>query len=88
MAGRSAICSICVTDRCDFRCVYCMSEHMQFLPRSEVLSFEEIDADRLGFRRARRAKIRLTGGEPLVRRDIMELVETPRLPISATGSTS
>ena len=66
---------ISVTDRCDFRCVYCMSEHMQFLPRSEVLSFAEIDAIAAAFIARGTRKIRLTGGEPLVRRDIMELVE-------------
>ena len=65
---------ISVTDRCDFRCVYCMSEHMQFLPKAEILSFEEIGqlADAFIARGTRR--IRLTGGEPLVRRDIMDLV--------------
>src|SRR3569623_3292754 len=66
---------ISVTDRCDFRCVYCMSEHMQFLPKSEVLSFEEIDAVARAFIARGTRKIRLTGGEPLVRRDIIELVE-------------
>ncbi len=66
---------ISVTDRCDFRCVYCMSEHMQFLPKSEVLRFEEIDAIARAFIARGTRKIRLTGGEPLVRRDIMELVE-------------
>ena len=66
---------ISVTDRCDFRCVYCMSEHMQFLPKSEVLSFEEIVAIASAFIARGTRKIRLTGGEPLVRRDIMELVE-------------
>jgi cyclic pyranopterin phosphate synthase len=66
---------ISVTDRCDFRCVYCMSEHMQFLPKSEVLSFEEIDQIALAFIARGTRKIRLTGGEPLVRRDIMELVQ-------------
>jgi len=66
---------ISVTDRCDFRCVYCMSEHMQFLPKSEVLSFEEIDQVALAFIARGTRKIRLTGGEPLVRRDIMELVQ-------------
>ena len=65
---------ISVTDRCDFRCVYCMSEHMQFLPRSEVLSFEEVDQIALAFIVRGTRKIRLTGGEPLVRRDIMQLV--------------
>jgi cyclic pyranopterin phosphate synthase len=66
---------ISVTDRCDFRCVYCMSEHMQFLPKAEVLSFEEIDHIGAAFIARGTRKIRLTGGEPLVRRDIMELVE-------------
>ncbi|MEO8758737.1 MAG: GTP 3',8-cyclase MoaA [Devosia sp.] len=66
---------ISVTDRCDFRCVYCMSEHMQFLPRLEVLSFEEIDHIAAAFIARGTRKIRLTGGEPLVRRDIVELVE-------------
>jgi cyclic pyranopterin phosphate synthase len=65
---------ISVTDRCDFRCVYCMSEHMQFLPKSEVLTFEEVDAIARAFIARGTRKIRLTGGEPLVRRDIMELV--------------
>lgn len=64
---------ISVTDRCDLRCRYCMSEKMQFLPRREVLSLEEIAllADRFIARGVR--KIRLTGGEPLVRRDFTEL---------------
>src|SRR5690606_13746489 len=66
---------ISVTDRCDFRCVYCMPEHMQFLPRSEVLSFEEVDQIARAFIARGTRKLRLTGGEPLVRRDIMELVE-------------
>jgi cyclic pyranopterin phosphate synthase len=66
---------ISVTDRCDFRCVYCMSEHMEFLPKSEVLSFEETDQIALAFIVRGTRKIRLTGGEPLVRRDIMSLVE-------------
>ena len=66
---------ISVTDRCDFRCVYCMSEHMQFLPKSEILSFEEVDEIARAFIARGTRKIRLTGGEPLVRRDIIELVE-------------
>jgi len=66
---------VSVTDRCDFRCVYCMSEHMQFLPKSEILSFEEIDAIAAAFVARGTRKIRLTGGEPLVRRDILALVE-------------
>jgi len=66
---------VSVTDRCDFRCVYCMSEHMQFLPKSEVLSFEEIDTIVSSFVARGVKKVRLTGGEPLVRRDIMGLTE-------------
>ncbi|MEQ1900131.1 MAG: GTP 3',8-cyclase MoaA [Devosia sp.] len=66
---------ISVTDRCDLRCVYCMSEHMEFLPKKDVLSFEEIDAVARAFVARGTTKIRLTGGEPLVRRDIMQLVE-------------
>ena len=66
---------ISVTDRCDFRCVYCMSEQMQFLPRKDVLSFEEIEQIAGAFVARGVRKLRLTGGEPLVRRDIMHLVE-------------
>ena len=66
---------VSVTDRCDFRCVYCMSEHMTFLPRNEVLSFEEIDTIVSAFVARGVKRVRLTGGEPLVRRDIMALVE-------------
>ena len=66
---------ISVTDRCDFRCIYCMSEHMEFLPKSEVLSFEEIQSIASAFIARGTRRIRLTGGEPLVRRDIMQLVE-------------
>jgi GTP 3',8-cyclase len=66
---------VSVTDRCDFRCVYCMSEAMTFLPRSEVLSFEEIDRLASAFVRRGTTKLRLTGGEPLVRRGIVELVQ-------------
>ncbi|WP_176426419.1 MULTISPECIES: GTP 3',8-cyclase MoaA [Cobetia] len=64
-----------VTDRCDFRCVYCMSEEMTFLPRDEVLSLEEIALLARAFVELGVEKIRLTGGEPLVRRDIGTLVE-------------
>ena len=66
---------ISVTDRCDFRCVYCMSENMTFLPRADVLSFEEIDRLASAFIRRGTTKLRLTGGEPLVRRGIVELVQ-------------
>ena len=64
---------VSVTDRCDFRCVYCMSEHMSFLPKAEVLSLEELDRLCDAFVRKGVRKLRLTGGEPLVRRDIMWL---------------
>lgn len=67
---------ISVTDRCDFRCVYCMAEDMAFLPKKEVLSFEEVEAIAAAFIARGTTKIRLTGGEPLVRRDIMALVRT------------
>ncbi len=64
-----------LTDRCDFRCVYCMSEEMTFLPRKEVLSLEEIYKVAQAFTELGAKKIRLTGGEPLVRRNAMELIE-------------
>ncbi len=67
---------ISVTDRCDFRCVYCMAEDMAFLPKKDVLAFEEIEAIAGAFIERGTTRIRLTGGEPLVRRDIMRLVET------------
>ncbi len=63
-----------VTDRCDLRCSYCMPERMTFLPRKEVLALEELHDLALGFIARGITKIRLTGGEPLVRRDMMELV--------------
>ncbi|MFO7788473.1 MAG: GTP 3',8-cyclase MoaA [Halospina sp.] len=66
---------ISVTDRCDFRCVYCMSEDMEFLPRQQVLSLEEIARIARIFRELGVEKIRLTGGEPLVRKGIVKLVE-------------
>ena len=64
-----------VTDRCDFRCVYCMSEDVKFLPRSQVLSLEELASIGQAFSELGVKKIRLTGGEPLVRHDIISLVE-------------
>ena len=67
---------VSVTDRCDFRCVYCMSEHMTFLPKAEVLSLEEIDRLASAFVRRGVRKLRLTGGEPLVRRGIMDLIRS------------
>ncbi|WP_033924794.1 GTP 3',8-cyclase MoaA [Sphingomonas sp. 35-24ZXX] len=63
-----------VTDRCDLRCAYCMPERMQFLPKAEVLSLEELHRLALAFIERGVRKIRLTGGEPLVRRDLMTLV--------------
>ena len=67
---------ISVTDRCDLRCVYCMSEDMTFLPKNELLSFEEIERIAGAFVGMGTRKIRLTGGEPLVRKGIMELIQT------------
>ncbi|MCZ8182017.1 MAG: GTP 3',8-cyclase MoaA [Beijerinckiaceae bacterium] len=64
---------VSVTDRCDFRCVYCMSENMTFLPKGDLLSLEELDRLCSAFIRRGVRKLRLTGGEPLVRRDIMTL---------------
>lgn len=64
---------ISVTDRCDFRCVYCMAENMQFLPKRELLSLEELDRIASAFVARGTRKLRLTGGEPLVRRDVMQL---------------
>ena len=66
---------VSVTDRCDFRCVYCMAEEMTFLPKRDILSFEEIDTIVSAFVARGVTKLRLTGGEPLVRRDIMALTE-------------
>ena len=67
---------VSVTDRCDFRCVYCMPETMTFLPKAEVLSLEEIDRLATAFVRRGTRKLRLTGGEPLVRRGILDLVRS------------
>jgi cyclic pyranopterin phosphate synthase len=65
---------VSVTDRCDFRCVYCMAEDMMFLPRKDLLTLEEIDRLASAFIARGVRKLRLTGGEPLVRRNIMWLV--------------
>src|SRR5689334_20505750 len=67
---------VSVTDRCDFRCVYCMAENMSFLPKSEILSLEELDRLCSAFIARGVRKLRLTGGEPLVRRGIMTLVNS------------
>jgi len=64
---------VSVTDRCDFRCVYCMSENMTFLPKQDLLTLEELDRLCSAFVRRGTRKLRITGGEPLVRRDIMTL---------------
>lgn len=78
-----------VTDRCDFRCVYCMAEKMEFLPRDEVLSLEELYEVGSAFARLGVRKIRLTGGEPLVRRDVLTLIERlGQLPIELVLTTN
>ena len=64
-----------LTDRCDLRCTYCMAENMTFLPKKDLLSFEELDQLCAGFIARGIRKIRLTGGEPLVRRDFMQLIK-------------
>ncbi len=64
-----------VTDRCDLRCVYCMAEHMTFLPKAEVLTLEELDRVATVFVGLGVRKLRLTGGEPLVRKGILGLIE-------------
>ena len=66
---------VSVTDRCDFRCTYCMSEHMTFLPKAELLSLEELDRLCSTFVRMGVQKLRITGGEPLVRKGIMTFFE-------------
>jgi cyclic pyranopterin phosphate synthase len=63
-----------ITDRCDLRCTYCMPERMTFLPRKDVLSFEELDELVTAFASFGVDKLRITGGEPLVRKDVMELM--------------
>ena len=65
---------VSVTDRCDFRCVYCMAENMSFLPKADLLTLEELDRLCSAFIARGVRKLRLTGGEPLVRRGIMTLV--------------
>ena len=70
---RIAYLRVSVTDRCDFRCVYCMAEDMTFLPKAEILSLEELERVSAAFVRLGVKKLRLTGGEPLVRRNVMTL---------------
>ena len=67
---------VSVTDRCDFRCVYCMAENMSFLPKADLLTLEELDRMCSAFIAQGVRKLRLTGGEPLVRKGIMTLVES------------
>ena len=67
---------ISVTDRCDFRCVYCMAEDMTFLPKSDLLTLEELDRLASAFIARGVRKLRLTGGEPLVRRNVLSLIES------------
>ncbi|MEI6068589.1 MAG: GTP 3',8-cyclase MoaA [Methylococcaceae bacterium] len=67
---------ISITDRCDFRCVYCMAEDMTFLPRAQILTLEEIAALAKAFAELGVKKIRITGGEPLVRKGALELLQT------------
>ena len=66
---------ISVTDRCDLRCVYCMSEEMQFVPRSQLLTLEEIEQIATAFVELGVSRIRITGGEPLVRNNVMTLFQ-------------
>ena len=66
---------VSVTDRCDLRCVYCMSEDMTFLPKQEVLSLEELERLCAAFIRLGTTKLRITGGEPLVRREVLTLFQ-------------
>jgi len=65
---------VSVTDRCDFRCVYCMSENMSFLPKKDLLTLEELERLCRAFVKMGVRKLRLTGGEPLVRRNVMQLI--------------
>src|ERR1700758_5866721 len=67
---------VSVTDRCDLRCFYCMSEDMTFLPKADLLTLEELDRLCTAFVAKGVRKIRLTGGEPLVRRNVMTLVRS------------
>ena len=73
---------VSVTDRCDLRCVYCMPANQQFLPKKDVLSIDEIDALCAAFVRLGVRKLRLSGGEPLVRRGFTDLVGGPCRAIS------
>ena len=76
---------VSVTDRCDLRCVYCMAEDMTFLPKRELLTLEELDRLCAAFIRLGTTKIRITGGEPLVRRDIERLFQSLGARLGSTG---
>ena len=76
---------VSVTDRCDLRCVYCMKEKMNFLPKNEILTLEEIERLCDNFIELGVNKIRLTGGEPLVRKDILKLINNLNLKIKSTN---
>ncbi len=78
---------VSVTDRCDFRCVYCMGEHVSFLPKAEVLSLEELERLACAFIAKGVKRIRITGGEPLVRRGVMSLFEALGQRIGPEGLT-
>ncbi len=67
---------VSVTDRCDLRCVYCMSEHMTFLPKAEVLTLDELDRVASTFVRMGTRKLRITGGEPLMRKGVLGLIQS------------
>ncbi|RXF74356.1 GTP 3',8-cyclase MoaA [Hansschlegelia zhihuaiae] len=75
-ARRITYLRVSVTDRCDFRCVYCMSEHMTFLPKRDLLTLEELDRLCSAFVRLGVRRLRLTGGEPLVRRGLPTLIRS------------
>ncbi|MFT5767663.1 MAG: cyclic pyranopterin phosphate synthase, partial [Halioglobus sp.] len=64
-----------VTDRCDFRCVYCMAEEMEFIPKPHILSLEELHQLATAFTELGVGKIRLTGGEPLIRNNVLSLID-------------
>jgi cyclic pyranopterin phosphate synthase len=78
---------VSVTDRCDFRCVYCMAEHQTFLPKADLLTLEEMERLCAAFLAKGVERIRITGGEPLVRRNVMSLFEGLGARIGAGGLT-
>jgi len=78
---------VSVTDRCDFRCVYCMAEQMTFLPKKELLTLEELDRLCTAFIRLGVRKLRITGGEPLVRKNILWFFERIGRHLPMNGGT-